>query len=144
MSIDLHTEMQGASDHCTSGTQPQSLVSPSITGGEIEPCLDLNTCVSVQYKLRDSVQGVKFVRSPTSCEEWSPIVRSNVHMKRSTESDGSINSPTISTTPRLPNLQCAKDLAFYKLDGVPGFCYRAGRTKHSYSWVLIVASPIAN
>ena len=49
-------------------------------------------------------------------------------MKRSTEPDGSIN----------------KELAFYQLDGVPGFCYRAGRTKHSYSWVPIVASPIVN
>ena len=84
VSIDMPTEMQRTSDHHTSATQPQRVLSPSTTDGEIDPCLDLNTCVSVQYKLRDGVQGVKFARSPTGCEEWTPIERSDIRIQRST------------------------------------------------------------
>ena len=62
--------------------------------------------MSVQYELKDGVIGVKFAIDLTyiSSEERRPIVRSEVRLKRSTKSvSGSIDSPTISITPRLTN-----------------------------------------
>ena len=34
-------------------------------------------------------------------------------------------SPKISKMPRLPNLQCTKELAFHQVQGLPGLQYRA-------------------
>ena len=57
--------------------------------------------MSVQYEVIDDVQGVKFVNG--IAEEWTIISRNDIHLERPVE-DGSVDSPKISKTPRLPNL----------------------------------------
>ena len=75
---DLHVVAQ--KDH-HSPIQPQSLAPPTAQtiDCEIECGPDLKTCMSVQYELKDGVQGVKLSKHMgVATEDWTLIVRNDL------------------------------------------------------------------
>ena len=107
------------------------------------PVPDLSTCDSLQYQVKDGVQGVNHIRDDGS-KAWTPIQReSTVNLELTAIGDGSRMNPRMSTAQGLPNFQLTKEVSFLKVNGSPGLRFRRGGTNRSYQWVPIAPSLVA-
>ena len=79
-----------------------------------------------------------------SKESWAQIEIKLPFERRQSSSDGSKRNPKISEVAMLPKLRWAKEVAYQVNDGTPGLTIRQGLTRHNYSWIPIISSPIAS
>ena len=104
--------------------------------------VDLHSCTSVKYDVRDGTHGVKF-KTKHGLESWTPVKKGAVGPLTQQKRDGSRHSPRMCQAEELDR-HLGKEVTYFQIDGTPGLRFRRGKTTQSYEWTPIAPSPIAS
>ena len=118
---------------------PPTTSAPDLSG---TPVINLSTCESVMYEMRDDIPGVTFTRGGYT--DWTPVRKSDLDKATGHhEGNGTSTAPRRAAMKKLQT-KYAKEVAYREISGTPGLLLRRGNTRHSYEWLPIVPSPIAS
>ena len=98
--------------------------------------VDLSTCESVIYEVRDHIPGVKYTKNGN--EEWTPVVKRSRRKRRFYHA--SDNSESSDTSGSELDVSCSRKVQYSVREGVPGVSIH----QRNVIWKPIMPSPIAN
>ena len=101
--------------------------------------VDLTTCESVSYEMRDRVPGVKYVKD--GAEAWTPVVKRSHRSKRKNYDldPDTCNSSQSDTSESELDVSCSRMVQYSVREGVPGVSIH----RRNVIWKPIVPSPVA-
>ena len=108
------------------------------------PELDLTSCNTIRYEMRDDVPGVTFSAEDGS-GGWTPVVR---RKRRAVTRPQKTQTPS-STIPESSDeeldvhLRKARQVEYKERDSTPGLRMRLGCTNRNFKWAPIVPSPVS-
>ena len=108
----------------------------SNSNAEDSAALDLLSCESISYEMRQNIPGVTYMKD--GCESWTPVVSRNRRRKKlkqqpisSDDSDSELD------------VRGAREVSYRERDGVPYLYVCRGCTSRNVKWTPIAPSPIA-
>ena len=119
---------------------PSKLLSTSV--------VDLTSCDSVAYEMRDGTSGVKYTKNGT--EAWTPVKKRRPRRKRkesqtpvftghnSTDSDISVSTSNLSNSEL--DVSCGRMVQYSVRNGIPGVSIH----RRNVDWKPITPSPVAS
>ena len=101
--------------------------------------VDLTTCDSVSYEMRDCIPGVKYMKNGT--QDWTPVVKRSRRRKKSDYvPSGSCNSSSSDTSESELDVSCSRKVEYDVREGIPGVTiYR-----RNVVWKPVMPSPVSS
>ena len=129
-SLAYHTEVEK-----TSGAS-RSVVAVIPHRSKSASPIDLTTCQSVSYEMRDCVPGVKYIKNTT--EAWTPVMKRSGRKKKPDQVFDPVDSSSDTSGSEL-DVSCSRMVQYSLRDGVPGVSIH----RRNVVWEPIVPSPVA-
>ena len=125
--IVYHTEEKSSAIAVTPAFAAQQSNQPAV--------VDLTTCESVSYEMRDRIPGVKYTKNGS--EDWTPVVKRS-QRKKSSDHQCPDNSSSDTSGSEL-DVSCSRMVQYSVREGVPGVSIH----RRNVVWKPIVPSPVA-
>ena len=99
--------------------------------------VNLTTCNSVSYEMRDQVPGVRYTKN--GIEAWTPVVKRSRRKALKKQPDNSTVESTSDSSGSELDVTCSRMVQYSVREGVPGVSVH----RRNVVWTPVVPSPVA-